>query len=128
MITTDKENTEYNFEYLEHVLHFDNLESVLTHGLLSYNQVYQQKLITCDISMNKVQEKRHRRNIKIENKSYNVHDFVSFYFNSRNPMMYKRRNIQDELIIILINADILNSKLTDTQFAKFVSRNYASML
>ena len=127
MITVNKNNKEFNLSFAEHMLHHKNLESVLTNGLLSHNEAYEKGLIKEDISMSEVQKIRAQKSLKIgKSLTVGIHDLVSFYFNSKNPMLYRRRNIQHELVIILISADILDSKHTDNKFAIFSNGNAGS--
>lgn len=108
------------------MLHYTNLENILIHGLLSHNAAYNKKLITRDISMSEVQDRREKKNINVNGKSMNVHDFVSFYFQPRNPMLYRRKDIQDELIMIFVNADILKTNITESKYAIFTDGNAGS--
>jgi hypothetical protein len=127
-----------------HMLHFKNLENVLTHGLLSHNEAHKRGLIQEDISMSEIQDRRKETDLLISaqgevarlnpwevttgsmQKRINLHDFVSFYFNPRNPMLYKRKDMQPELVFILIHADIIESKPTDSKFAVFSDGNAGS--
>jgi len=126
MITVNKNGKDINLTYVEHMLHHNNLESVLTNGLLSHNEAYKRGLIKEDISMSEVQERRQKRVLRIDDFQVGIHDLVSFYFNSKNPMLYRRRNIQPELVIVLISADIIDSKHTDSKFAIFSDGNAGS--
>lgn len=126
MITVNKDGKDFNLTYAEHMVHHKNLESVLTNGLLSHNKAYEKGLIKEDISMSEVQERRQKRVLRIDDFQVGIHDLVSFYFNSKNPMLYRRKNIQHELVIILISADILDSKHTDSKFAIFSNGNAGS--
>jgi hypothetical protein len=126
MITVNKNGKDINLTYVEHMLHHNNLESVLTNGLLSHNEAYKRGLIKEDISMSEVQERRQKRVLCIDDFQVGIHDLVSFYFNSKNPMLYRRRNIQPELVIVLISADIIDSKHTDSKFAIFSDGNAGS--
>ena len=116
----------FNLKYVQHMLHHSNLESILSNGILSHNEAYERELINKDISMAEVQERRANRKIKCGDCSHTLHDFVSFYFNAKNPMLYKRRNIQEELVVILINSNIINSNFNDNPFAIFSNGNAAS--
>ena len=117
MITVRKNEKDFNLEYVNHMVHHKNLENVLIHGLLSHNEAYKRGLITEDISMSEVQARRHNRNLRVDDLQYGVHDLVSFYLNSKNPMLYKRKELQPELVIILISADIIDCKKTDAKFS-----------
>lgn len=128
MIEVDIQGKKYRISYLEHILHHTNLENVFLHGVLSHNRAYELGFIQRDISMDEVQARRQIRRIKVLNNRYFVHDFVSFYFNSRNPMLYRRKDMQDELVIILIDADIIlkTPERNPDQWAIYTNGNAAS--
>lgn len=126
MITVEKDGKKFEITYLEHMLHFKNLESVLSNGLLSHNDAYRLELIKEDISMSEVQDRREKKELAINGKKIGIHDLVSFYFNSRNPMLYRRRSVQSELLILLISADILDSSTKNSQFGIFSDGNAGS--
>ncbi|MDI9363457.1 MAG: DUF4433 domain-containing protein [Flavobacterium sp.] len=127
MIIVNKGDKNFNLSYAQHIIHYKNLESVLINGLLSHNLAYKQGLIKEDISMSEVQVRREKKKLKVnDNLTVGIHDLVSFYFNTKNPMLYKRRNMQHELVIILISIDILLNKITDSKFAIFTNGNAGS--
>jgi hypothetical protein len=126
MITVSRNGREHNLKFVEHMLHYRNLESVLTNGLLSHNEAYKRNFIKEDISMAEVQARRAEKNIKIDNRKIGIHDFVSFYFNSKNPMLFKRKNLQHEMVILLVQADLLDTKTSDSKFAIFSDGNAGS--
>lgn len=103
MITVNKNGKEYKLNFLEHMLHYGNLESVLKHGLLSHNEAHRKGLIKQDISMSEVMAIRAK---KIRN-GHSLHDYASLYFVSKNPMLYVRKNIQEEILILRIETDFL---------------------
>lgn len=111
MIQVNRNNREYKIHYCEHMVHHQNLKSIFQNGLLSHNIAYEKGLIKEDISMDEVQQRRSRRYATIDGKKYFLHDFVSFYFNTRNPMLYRRKNIQNELVILLVDIDIIDKKI-----------------
>ena len=74
--------------------HIDNLDSILKYGLLSHNNSYKK----VDISNKEVNSRRNKLE-PIYNK--NLHDYVPFYFNPRNAMLYRNQKMFDENIIIL---------------------------
>jgi hypothetical protein len=110
MIQVERNGQIYQLNYAEHLIHHKNLQSVLNNGILSHNEVYQKSLINNDIADNDVQKIRDDRRDKIHRRP--IHDYVSFYFNTKNPMLYKRRNIQHELIILLVDIDVINNQNT----------------
>lgn len=126
MIQINLDNRIIQLKYAEHMLHHMNLESVLTNGLLSHNEAEKRGLITEDISMSEVQARRHNKTLNISGLNLGLHDFVSFYFNARNPMLYKLQKIQSKLVIILISIDIIKNSPSDNQYAIFSNGNAGS--
>jgi hypothetical protein len=89
-------------KYLYHLTHFNNLKNILDFGLLSRNE------LSWDIEFKDIADIEvlsRRRNKKIFGK--NLFDFVSLYFKPNNPMLYKRKEIQDEIIILAIDGNVL---------------------
>lgn len=127
-IKFQRNNNEFVISSLHHIAHFSNVENILKHGILSHNEAYKRGLIQKDISMAEVQAKRERVPYVngFPNFRYSIHDLASLYFNSRNPMLYKRKDISNELVIILVNPKILDCKPNDKCFAIFSDGNVAS--
>jgi len=85
---------QYHIATIDHMIHIDNLDTILQYGLFSHNNPYKK----IDISNKEVNSKR----IKIEpiyHKS--IHNYVPFYFNPRNAMLYRNQQVFGENIIIL---------------------------
>lgn len=93
----------YGVEYLYHMTHIDNLSSIMKYGLYAHGNGYQSK----DISDNEVNDRR-----SLEEPIYHlpIHSYVPFYFNPKNAMLFRRRNIQDQIVILGINRDLIFSK------------------
>jgi len=81
----------YDFTSLDHMTHISNLDSIFKYGLQAHNNPYKKR----DISNTDVNERRERRENVYGRK---IHDYVPFYFNPRNAMMYKNK---DEDVVIL---------------------------
>jgi hypothetical protein len=111
MIEITKDNEVFKIQHIEHMLHYTNIESVFLNGLLSHNEAYRKGLIKKDISMDEVQEIRRKKIVY----GRSLHDYVSFYFRTLNSMLFKRKEIQEEILIILADADIINEP--DTVFS-----------
>lgn len=79
---------------LYHMTHIDNLDSILTHGLYAHNNPLQQQ----DISNRAVNSRRGYAD-PIYHKS--IHDYVPFYFNPRNAMLYRTQSQYKDNIVIL---------------------------
>lgn len=97
----------YDIEYLYHMTHINNLESILKNGLQSNNTVKKESILFNDISDHQVNDRRNKIE-PIHNRS--VHDYVPLYFNPKNPMLYVRKHIQSDIIILGIDRRLLLNK------------------
>lgn len=93
----------YQILYLYHMTHWSNLENILKNGLFSRNQA-QKGFLNIDIADKAVNIRRDRQE-PIYNKS--LHDYVPLYFNPKNPMLFKRKNMQNEIVILAIDRNVL---------------------
>jgi tetratricopeptide (TPR) repeat protein len=109
---------DFGIEYLYHMTHKSNLENILTNGLLSHNTAYSRGLTKTDISDERVNRRRDR-----------VHNFVPFYFNPKNPMLYKRKSMQSEIIILCVDRNLLQAdlKFTDGNAASSSTKFYSNI-
>ena len=125
-----KLNAQHSLQSIDHMTHIDNLGTILKNGLMSHNNPFQK----VDISNQTVNSRRDR--IEPVNKK-SVHDYVPFYFNARNAMLYSTQQRFDEDVIILgFDPEILNSKnaiftdgnaaCNDTQY--YATTNRAKLL
>jgi hypothetical protein len=94
----------YNIKYLYHMTHKDNLDNILKNGLQSHNFARNNGLLKNDIADNEVNRRRTRPE-PIYRRS--VHDYVPFYFNPKNPMLYCRKNLQDNIVMLAIDRKLL---------------------
>ena len=87
--------------YIYHMTHIEHLPSILAHGLLSHNNPYKKH----DISNKSANDKRERIE-PIHNRS--VHEYVPFYFNPRNAMLFVVQKEQgDNIVLLEIKKEIL---------------------
>ena len=96
----------HGIDYLYHMTYIDNLDSIIKNGLLSHNEAYGQGLIETDISDPDVQDIR--ANIADPFYDISLHDYVSLYFSPRNPMMSRRREIQEDIVILGLDPQLLS--------------------
>jgi len=94
---------EYGIKYLYHMTYISNLTSIITNGLLSHNKAYERGLIEVDISNPDVQDIR--ANLPIYERP--LHEYVPLYFSPRNPMLYSRKEHQEDIVIIGIDPQLL---------------------
>jgi len=99
----------FGINYLYHMTHRDNLEKILQVGLKSHNYARQNNLMQNDIANNDVNDRRNRVE-QIHNRS--LHDYVPLYFNPKNSMLFVRRNIQNNIVILAIDRLIIYAENT----------------
>lgn len=100
---------QFDFTSLDHMTHINNLDTILKHGLQAHNNPYKKK----DISNQEVNNRRESRENIYGRK---IHEYVPFYFNPRNAMMYKNK---DEDIVVLA----FDKKLLAQDGILFTDRN-----
>ena len=88
-----QKNSIYNIQPIS------NIFSVVSHGILSYNRAA--KMAHKSIAMSDVQSRRD--NVVIPNGGH-LHSYANAYFNPRNPMMYKRKDMAETLCVLAISA------------------------
>ncbi|WP_434580257.1 DUF4433 domain-containing protein [Sulfurimonas sp. NW15] len=88
---------------LKHMTHIDNLDSIFKYGLLSHNNPYKKR----DISNREVNNRRDKNEAIFY---HNVHDYVPFYFNPRNAMMWKNKN--EDIVVLAFSNKLLNFEKT----------------
>ncbi len=94
----------FGIEYLYHMTHKNNLQNILQNGLQSHNNARNNQLTQVDIADNQVNDRRARLE-PIYSRS--IHDYVPFYFNPKNPMLYRRSNLQNDIVILAIDKNLL---------------------
>ncbi|NMG14227.1 DUF4433 domain-containing protein [Aromatoleum bremense] len=90
---------------LWHITHRNNLKTILSSGILSNSGAFSEFQPT-DISNHEVQKWRDR-----VDPFYNraVHDYAPLYINVRNPMLYVKKHVQNELCLIEVSLSLLES-------------------
>ena len=116
--------TRYGFGGLFHITHISNVRSILAYGLHPHGNPYQNR----DISNHEVNDRREKRDPFYNRK---IHDYVPFYFNPRNAMLY--RNKDTNVVILKYSMDLLehdgiliSDRNAASKYAKFY--NYAGHL
>ncbi|TMO79966.1 hypothetical protein CWC16_10215 [Pseudoalteromonas sp. S3776] len=92
-----------NISYLMHITHIANLQGILSKGLLNHNNKAQK----VDISNGLVNARRAKKEPIFKN---SVHDYVPFYFNVRNAMLFQvQKEFGAEVIILSFRKEIIAS-------------------
>jgi len=100
---------QFDFTSLDHMTHINNLDTILKYGLQAHSNPYKKR----DISNQEVNNRRESRENIYGRK---IHEYVPFYFNPRNAMMYRNK---DENIVILA----FDKKLLAQDGILFTDRN-----
>lgn len=96
--------------YLYHMVSLSNLESILRkQAILSKESVLAQKIAYASIAEESVQRLRDRVYIWdfSERRWRSVHSYVPFYFAKRTPMLFRRKDVQHDIIFFEISRLIL---------------------
>ena len=89
----------YRIQHLAYMTPIGNLASIVQHGILSHNGVERAGISRTDISDQNVQNIRRTKLVG----GRPLHDYVNLYFNSRNPMLFVRQGVQDDIAILCVN-------------------------
>lgn len=114
----------YKIDYIFHMTEISNLPNILKFGLLPHNEAHSKGLNKTDIALQDVNQ---RRANKKPIHGISLHDYVPMYFNPKNPMLFKRKQIQDSIIILAIDRRILyheKSIFSDGNAASDATRFY----
>lgn len=97
----------YKGKYFFHFTHIENLDSIVKHGLLSTNEKNKQGIEHKNVASETIQHRRSEMSVTCSPNG-NVHDYVPFYFNSKNLMLLSLLNSKnvDQLFIIFIAISI----------------------
>jgi len=118
---------QYGVESFWHITHIDNLSSVLRFGIFNHNQAHEKRPTLADISDPSVQRWRDRRD-PIYKRS--LHEYAPLYIKPRNPMLYKRKGMVNEICLIEVSVDILaacNYLLSDGNAASAATQFFSSL-
>lgn len=88
------------FPRVYHLTHRQNLASIMARGVLSHTGIARQGLQRVDISDPGVQRWRGRTEPVYQRA---IHDYVPLYFNPRNAMLFSRRAVQQELVVLVFS-------------------------
>lgn len=89
---------------LHYITHIDNLRSISQYGILCHRKA--KKVLCQSIADPEIQKRREK--VVIPGGKRKLHDYANLYFNARNPMMYKRKDMHEELAVLRIDSAILD--------------------
>ncbi|MCM1410171.1 MAG: DarT ssDNA thymidine ADP-ribosyltransferase family protein [Lachnospiraceae bacterium] len=94
---------EYQGRYFYHFTHADNIDSIVRNGLLSTNVKLKLGICHHNIANPNIQERRSEMSVDVGPGGV-VHDYVPFYFTSKNPMLLSllySKNVDQQLIVFM---------------------------
>jgi hypothetical protein len=95
----------YNIKSLWHITHRNNIVSILKYGILNHYDAHNLKLNHVDISDPNAQKWREKLDPFYDR---TIHSYAPLYFKSKNPMLYVRQELQDNLCLLEISLCVLN--------------------
>ncbi len=94
-----------DIEALYFITLISNVPSIIEYGILSHNKSV--KIPHDDsLPMSKMQERRKIK--KIPGTNRNLHDYANLYFDAHNPMLSRRRDRNNEICVLRIDANVLD--------------------
>jgi hypothetical protein len=90
-------------EEFHYITPIANLPSLLARGILSHNEA--QRVPHQSISMDSVQDIRRGKRLP---DGTLLHDYANVYFQARNPMLYRRLELQDRLAVLRVDPSVLD--------------------
>lgn len=85
------------------IMPIDNIPSVIEHGILSFNKT--RSLPHQSIALSDVQNRREK--VQIPNGN-SLHSYANLYFTYHNPMLYRRQDEAENLVILAISQEVIN--------------------
>lgn len=114
--------------YLYYIVHKDNIASVLASGALLCRSRALAAGIPYDISNLEVNQRRSGKIDSIQRRP--LHDYVNLYFRARNPMLYARRQLQSDLVVLCVDRRLLKEPgvvFTDGNAASSATRFFYNL-
>ena len=105
-----------DLEELHYITPINNIPSILQHGILSHKRA--ERITHETIALQEVQERRKDKRLPTGKW---LHDYVNLYICARNPMMYRRRDLHQDLCVLRISPEVL-----DIRGAVVADRNASS--
>lgn len=90
-------------EELQYITHIDNVPSILARGILSHRKA--QALDPLSIAMEEIQQRRAQRRVP---GGLPLHQYANIYLCARNPMLYKRHDMHQDLTVLRVSTEILD--------------------
>lgn len=96
--------SKHQVQSLWHMTHRDNICGILKNGIMNHYDAHRLHTVRVDISDPEVQRWRDYIEPFYNRK---IHEYAPLYIKPRNPMLYVRRNFQDNICLIEISLSVL---------------------
>jgi len=107
---------------LHYITRIDNVPSIVCRGIVCHKNAA--RLNAISIADDKVQRIRAQKCVP---GGLKLHEYAPLYFNARNPMMYKRKDMHQKLCVLRISRDVLKISgvvISDHNAASCLARFY----
>ncbi|QXN51645.1 MULTISPECIES: DUF4433 domain-containing protein [Pseudomonas] len=84
------------------IMPIENLPSVFQHGILCHDRA--EKFPHKSVALQDIQDRRVGKTVP---NGLRLHQYANLYFYARNPMMYRRKDVRQDLCVIRISLDVL---------------------
>lgn len=91
---------------LHYIAPIANLKSIMEDGILCHNKAKEKH--PTSIAAEAIQERR--KKVVVPGRKRKLHDYTNLYFNARNAMMSKRRDLHKSLCVLQISNSILDEQ------------------
>lgn len=88
---------------LYYITPIENLPSIVKLGIVSHTK---SNKLQCKSIADPVIQKRREKEVPGADKK--LHDYANLYFNARNPMIFKRKDLHQGICILRINSSVLD--------------------
>ena len=88
---------------LHYIAAIENVVSILKHGILSHNRAV--RVPHLSIAMQEMQDRRAHVVVPGGRK---LHDYVNLYICARNPMLFKRLSLIDQICVLRVDTGVLD--------------------
>lgn len=112
-------------KYVYNITSIENVPSIIESGILCFNLAG--KIPHNSIAIPTVQDRREQ--VTIPN-GLKLHSYANLYFDYNNPMLYKRKDVADNLCVLAVSASILNDPrciVSDRNAATALAKFYSAV-
>ncbi|RMV73598.1 DUF4433 domain-containing protein [Pseudomonas coronafaciens] len=87
------------------IMPIENLASVFQNGILCHDRA--ELIQHRSVALQEIQDRRVDKTVP---NGMRLHKYANLYFCARNPMMYKRKDLHEDLCVIRVSLDVLRSQ------------------